>query len=191
MSTTIAAPRKGVMVGLTHSSEGLPIISESKSIKVGIGLPRGKAADVFVDSSGIWNIRQGNVVGNTGKLKFETVAKVKTRAEAEVAFRKAYDAADLCNYPRKIPYFAFTRPIVGKDGTEVYVPDFPSTEAYSFADPAHPGAPTEIDIVILDSTPFLGSYAMWSSSELRCSGDGENATRSVLMYDDEKKVPES
>lgn len=181
--------RKNMMIGLTHSREGLPIIIEDKAVKVGIGLPRGKAVDVWVSADGLWNIRQGNAV--SGKLTFKTVAQVKTRAEAEVAFRKAYEAADLCNYPRKIPYFIFTRPIIGKDGAEVYVPDFDATEAYSFANPDRPGAPTEIDIVFLSAEPYSGQFAMWSSSELRCSGNGVDADRSVLMYDDEKKVPES
>ena len=152
-------------------------------------MPRGKAVDVWVDASGEWNIRQGNAV--SGKLTFKTVAKVKTRAEAEREFRRAYEAADLCGYPRKVPYFVFTRPVMGKDGVEIYIPDFDATEAYSFADPQRPGAPTEIDIVFLSAEPFLGQFAYWSASELRCSGDGVNANRSVLMYDDEKKVPES
>ena len=186
MSTT--GPRKNVMVGLTHSREGLPIIIEDKAVKVGIGLPRGKAVDVWVDASGEWNIRQGNAA--SGKLTFKTVAKVKARAEAEAEFRKAYEGADLCGYPRKIPYFTFTRPVMGKDGAEVYVPDWDAMEAYSFADPQHPGAPTEIDIVFLSAEPFSGSFSMWSSSELRCSGDGVDANRSVQMYDEEKKVPE-
>jgi predicted Zn-ribbon and HTH transcriptional regulator len=178
-----------MMIGLTHSKEGLPIIIEDKAVKVGIGLPRGKAVDVWVDTSGEWNIRQGNAV--SGKLAFKTVAKVKTRAEAESEFRKAYEAADLCAYPRKIPYFSFSRSVIGKDGTESYIPDFDAIEAYSFADPKRPGPPTEIDIVFLSTDPFQGQFAYWSSSELRCSGDGVDANRSVLMYDDEKKVPES
>ena len=188
MSTVITPPRKNVMIGVTHTREGLPIIHESKVLKVGIGLPRGKAVDLFVNSDGLWCIRQGKAV--SGKLEFKTVAQVKTRAEAEMAFRKAFDEADLCAYPRKIPYFTFLRPVMGRDGTEIYVPDFEATETYSFVDQKHPGAPTEIDIIFFDDSPFSGSFSMWSTSELRCTGDGENAARSVAMYDDEKKVPE-
>ena len=62
--------------------------------------------------------------------------------------------------------------------------------AYSFADLNRIGAPTEIDVIFLEDFPFQAAYQMWTSSELRCTGDGENALRSVQMYDDEKKVPE-
>lgn len=188
MSTPSTLPRKNMLIGITHLSDGTKLIKEAKVLKVGVGLPRGKAVDLWVDGDGLWNIRQGNSV--SGKLTFKTVAKVKTRAEAETAWRAAYEAADLCGYPRKITYFNFSRPIIGRDGAEIYIPDFAATEAYSFADPNRIGVPTEIDVIFLEDNPFNASYQMWSSSELRCSGDGENALRSVQMYDDEKKVPE-
>ena len=181
-------PKKNVLYGITHSTDGTPIIREPRVLKVGIGLPRGKAIDVFVDGDGKWNIRAGTLSGE--KLDFKTVAKVGTREQAEEEFRKAWKTAALCGYPRKVPYFVFTRPVMGDKGEEIYVPDFQATEIYSFANPNKPGAPTEIDVIFLDDEPFNGSFAMWSSSELRCSGDGINAQRSVLMYADEKKVPE-
>lgn len=187
--TASTLPRKNMLIGITHLSDGTKLIKEAKVLKVGVGLPRGKAVDLWVDGDGMWNVRQGNAV--SGKLSFKTVAKVKTRPEAEAEWRKAYAAADLCGYPRKVSYFVFTRPTIGADGSEVYVPDFAATEAYSFADPNRIGAPTEIDVIFLEDNPFQAAYQMWASSELRCTGDGENALRSVQMYDDDKKVPEA
>lgn len=189
MSTAQIAPLKNRLIGITHSREGVKIIREPKVLKVGIGLPRGKAADVFVDPDGKWNIRMGKK-GADGKIKWETVAKLDTREEAESAFRKAWKLADVVNYPRKIAYFQFTRPVMGEDGSEIYVPDFQAIETHSFPQNGRVGTPTEIDVVFLDDEPFSGSYAMWSASELRCQGDGVTALRSVAMYDDEKKVPE-
>lgn len=181
--------RPNVMIGLTHTPDARPIIREAKVLKVGIGYPRGKAADVFVDNDGAWNIRVGKY-GADKKLHFETVAKFPTRdkehnvitgarAKAEAAFRRAWKEADVCTYPRKVAYFQFTRPIMSDDGVEVYVPDFDAIEAHSFRE--RPGPPTEIDIMFLDDAPFSGSYQMWSASELKCSGDGENALRVLSM----------
>ncbi len=188
MSTQLIAPRPNVMIGLTHTPDARPIIREAKVLKVGIGYPRGKAADVFVDTDGTWNVRIGRY-GTDKKLKFETVARFPTRdkgvvvpgarAKAEVAFRKAWKEADVCTYPRKVAYFQFTRPIMGDDGAEVYIPDFDAIEAHSFG--VRPGPPTEIDIMFLDDSPFAGGYQYWSASELKCSGDGENALRVLSM----------
>jgi hypothetical protein len=187
------------MIGITHAPDGRKMIREPKTLKVGIGYPRGKAADVFVDGDGAWNIRVGKK-GADKKMKWDTVARFPTRGEggvvlndartkAENAFRKAWKEADVCTYPRKVAFFQFTRPIMGDDGAEIYVPDFAAIEAHSFADPKKPGPPTEIDIVFLDDDPFTGGYQMWSSSELKCYGDGENAMRVVSMASsDEEKV---
>ena len=180
--------RKNALIGITHTPEGDKILREPRVLKVGIGLPRGKAADVYVNADGKWVIRCGKYDSNK-KLVFETMATVDTMAEAEAAFRTAWKKADNCTYPRKISYFAFTRPVMGENGEQVYVPDFPAIQAHSFAD-GKVGTPTEIDVIFLDDEPFTGGYANWSSSELRCSGDGINAMRSVAMYESAERVPE-
>ncbi len=178
-------PRPNTMIGITHTSDGRKVIRESKALKVGIGYPRGKAADVFVDTDGAWNIRVGKY-GSDKKMKWETVAKFPTkdnpdaRAKAEKAFRQAWKDSDVCTYPRKVAFFQFTKPIMGEDGAEIYVPDFDAIEAYSFRKDRS-GPPTEIDIIFLDDEPFTGGYQMWSASELKCSGDGENALRVLSM----------
>lgn len=181
------APRPNMMIGITHTADGRKVIRESKALKVGIGYPRGKAADVFVDTDGAWNIRVGKY-GSDKKMKWETVAKFPTkdttagdaRAKAEKAFRQAWKESDVCTYPRKVAFFQFTKPIMGEDGAEIYVPDFDAIEAYSFRKDRS-GPPTEIDIIFLDDEPFTGGYQMWAASELKCSGDGENALRVLSM----------
>ena len=168
-------PIPGVMFGLTHDTDGTALIREPRILKVGIGLPRGRALNVWLHNDQRWYFRIGNK-GQDGKLKFEVADKrgLATRAEAERFYRDNYAKADVCNYPRKLGYFAFTRPVLADDGTEVFEPDFEAIEA-------HGPTPTEIDIVFLDDNPFSGAYQMWSTSELRCKGDGINALRVLSM----------
>lgn len=181
----VPAPRPNVMVGLTHTTEGRPVIRETKVLKVGIGHARGKACDVFVNGDGKWVVRSATE-GPDRKLKFDNVTTHETRAEAEAAFRVAWKKAPVCSYPRKTQYFNFTRPVMGESGEQIYVPDFEAIEAHSFADPHKPGPPTEIDIFFLDNEPLEQAYQMWSASELKCSGDGEHALRSISLA----KTPE-
>jgi hypothetical protein len=55
------------MYGLTHSIEtGLPIIKEPKVLKVGIGVPRGRAISIFI-WRGKWVLRFGVYEGNKQK----------------------------------------------------------------------------------------------------------------------------
>ncbi len=180
MNEQAVAVRQNVLIGITHTPDMRKIIREPRTLKLGIGLPRGKACDIYVNADGKWVIRMGKK-GADGKLKFETVGTVATRAEAESIYRKAWKMADVCLYPRKVPYFVFTRPVIGEDGGEIYVPDFQAIETHSFADPKNPGPPTEIDILFLDDNPFSGGFAFWSASQLKCSGDGENAMRILDM----------
>lgn len=212
--STQTLPRPNTMIGLTHTPEGRMIIREQKALKVGIGYPRGKAADVFIDADGAWNIRVGKK-GSDGKMKWETVAKFPTkgadgvipadpesairaeaRKKAESAFRKAWKESDVCGYPRKVAFFQFTRPIMGEDGAEVYIPDLEAIESHSLPGKANPeskpGPPTEIDIIFLDDEPFTGGYQMWTASELKCFGDGENASRvlSMALTQEEKALAE-
>jgi hypothetical protein len=177
-------PLPGVLFGITHHIDGSLLIREPRILKVGIGLPRGRALNVWIHNDKRWYFRIG-VKGSDGKLKFETVHKagLATRAEAQRFYRENYAKAEPCNYPRKLGFFTFTRPVIGEDGTEVFEPDFEAIEA-------HGPAPTEIDIVFLDDNPFSGAYQMWSTSELRCKGDGVNAQRvfSMAATDEEKRL---
>jgi hypothetical protein len=163
------------MFGITHETDGSLILREPRILKVGIGLPRGRALNCWIHNDGRWYFRIG-VKGSDGKLKFETATPrgLTTRAEAEAFYRDNYKKAELCNYPRKLSFFTFTRPVTSDDGGEVFEPDFEAIEA-------HGTMPTEIDIVFLDDNPFSGAYQMWSASELRCKGDGVNALRVLSM----------
>ena len=164
-------PLPGVLYGLTHTEEGVPIIRESRLLKVSIGLPRGKALNV-------WTVNQD------GKLKWKVVRGFKrdamktwtfdTRNQAETFYAQNIGDAPICNYPRKIPFYTFTRPVLGEDGIETFLPDFAAIEA-------HGACPTEIDVVFFDDNPFNGAYQFWSTSELKCKGDGINAMRVLTM----------
>lgn len=168
-------PLPGVLYGITHERDGRPIIRESRVLKVGIGLPRGRGLDVWQHpKDGKWYFRMA--VKKNGRVDFDfcNPNKGMTREEAEKFYRDNYHKAEEVTYPRKLSYFTFTRRNVQEDGSEVMEPDFEAIEA-------HGPTPREIDIVFLDDNPFQGEYAMWSASELKCHGDGITALRVLSM----------
>jgi len=164
-SARIPRPIPGVMFGLTHDLDGGLIIREPRILKVGIGLPKGPALNVWIAPDGKWKVR-------LGYDKEAKTASFANRKDAEDKFNATFASAPVCPYPRKIGYFTFSQPTIGADGREQFVPDFDAIEA-------HGPTPTEIDIVLLDDAPFIGAFQMWSSSELLCRGDGATALRSV------------
>lgn len=168
--TTPNRPIPGVLFGITHETTGELIIREPKILKVGIGLPKGPAIDVWIAPDKRWKVRLG--AGPDAKT-----ATFAARADAEAKFFEALPKAPSVNYPRKIGYFTFSHPTI-IDGREQFVPDFGAIEA-------HGPTPTEIDIILLDDNPFAGAaYQMWSSSELLCKGDGMNAMRVIKLATD-------
>ncbi len=171
-------PMVGQLFGLTHNTDGSMIVRKSKLLKVGIGIPKGPALNVWTqrqpDGSVVWKLMLGFKEGAT------KTATLKTRAEAEAKFNEAYSTAPICKYPRKIGYFTFTKPVMVAD-VERYLPDFDAIEAYG-------PTPTEIDVVFMDDSPFTGAYQMWSSSELRCKGDGITANRLVTLATADEKA---
>jgi hypothetical protein len=176
-------PLPGVMFGLTHDADGTVIIREPRVLKIGIGLPKGRALSCYIHNDGKWYFRMG--VKIDGRLQFTTnKAGLPNRAAAEQFYRDNYAKAEVCPYPRKIGFFTFTRPVIADEG-EVFEPDFEAIEA-------HGPTPTEIDIVFLEDNPFSGAYQMWSASELKCKGDGINAMRvlSMAANDEERKLAE-
>ena len=173
ISSPTPRPLPGVLFGLTHALDGSPIIREPRILKVGIGLPRGAAVNVWIHTDGKWKVRVGAKDGKT--------AAFDTRELAEAAYREQLPKAPVCNYPRKIGFFTFTRPVLQQDGSEVFEPDFGAIEA-------HGPMPTEIDIVFMDSEPFSGSYQMWNSGELKCRGDGVTAMRVTSMANPAQKA---
>lgn len=177
MSTVFTGrPHAGVLVGITHTSEGAAIIRQPRVLKVGIGLPKGKAINVWINKSGQWAIATGYSKDN-GAVKY-----FKTMDEARQAFPALYESAPICPYPRKTPYFTFTQNTAG-DGT--FLPAWEAIEA-------HGPTPTQIPIVFTSDHPHAGpgtGYRMYSATELKCKGDGVNALRVLSLAEtDEEKV---
>jgi hypothetical protein len=152
---TMARPVKNRLYGVTHDLSGRPIIREPRTLKVGIGLPKGKALHVCIDRDGKWRVEVGE--------RYSTFA---TKDEARDFYLKARKSAPKREYPQKRPYFIFTR--ISSDG--LFEPDWDAIEQ-------HGPVPTRIDVVFVDDDPFSCSYQMWSASALQCDGDGLNAMR--------------
>ncbi len=160
----IARPRTGIMIGITHDADGTPIVREPRVLKVGIGVPQGKAIRVFQHPSGEWYV----IVG--AKKADQKSHRFPNRKDAETFFHATKASVPTRNFPEKLSYFTFTRPMA--DGS--YEPDFDAIES-------HGPVPTELDIIFMENEPFRGSYQMWSTSELRCKGDGQHAERVISM----------
>lgn len=170
-------PLPGVLYGITHDQDGSVLIREPRVLKVGIGLPKGKAINCWIHNDGKFKVRIGYKQDEAKSWVFDTAR------EAAKFYRENLAKAPVCPFPRKIGFFTFTRPVLQEDGTEVFEPDFQALEA-------HGPTPTEIDVVFLDDNPFSGAYQMWSATELKCKGDGINALRvlSMAAHDTEKAL---
>jgi hypothetical protein len=151
-----------ILYGLTHTLEGVPIVREARSVKIGIGLPKGKAVHVWIESEGDWRVLVG---------KQETA--FRTREEAEGFYNEAKTGAPERKYPERLSYFTFTN--VSPSGA--FEPDFEAIEQ-------HGPKPRELDVVFLKEEPFNASYQMWTAAELKCEGDGMNARRVVTLGGD-------
>lgn len=164
-------PERNRMFGITHQLDGSPIIREPRILKVSIGAPKGRAILVFIAPNDAGDPMWKITIGYKGKGQEPKTYAYKTREEAEKAYAGfvASNQVPNCPFPRKLGFFAFTRPTV-----EGFEPAWDAIEA-------HGSKPTEIDIVFLDDDPLEGAYQMWSSSELRCKGDGVNAMRVCSM----------
>lgn len=169
--------KENVMVGLTHNEDGTPRIRVPRALKVGIGIPRGKALRVFIHPSEKetpWYLGEGYYDGKSLKEKWH---KLATRAECEskyIELRERIPSVPECSYPRKLKFFTFSKPSVTEKGAEAYEPDFDAIEA-------HGPTPTKIPIIFTSADVLRMNYQMWSATELRCKGDGINAMRSVLI----------
>lgn len=168
-----------MIFGITHNLDGSPIRRLPKSVKVGIGYPRGKGVNVFLAPLPA-NVAQklGAVAGTIAWAIQYTVspqwkdAKTQwylTRESAEEDYPKIRNAATVIDFPGKLPYFTFLRL-----ENEEYVHDF---EAIA----AHGPKPTEIGIIFTTDNPFETKMANWSASELRCFGDGKTGQRLVKL----------
>lgn len=173
------------MKGITHSAEGQPLLRQARVLKVGLGVPRGKASYIYT-YRGRWIIRYGvwkKSEGSKDKLIMETAKGIDgklgfaTRAECQEWYEKNKAGFAVSNRPQKLQFFTFThRRVVEEQGkpTEIFEPDFDAIECCG-------DTPTQLDVVFMSDAPFSGEYQAWSVTELKCRGDGENALRVISM----------
>jgi hypothetical protein len=196
MSTQAVTPRPefGKIFGITYDKNTrLPMVRTPRVLKVGIGIPKGKAVHIFMHN-GDWIIRFGvwEKSGDKNKLVMKTVyrgnSKVKMgdsevilsnkRADVEAWYAAHKQDAAVSNRPQKIPHFTFTRRTIVEDEggkpVEVFEPDFEAIEA-------HGDSPRRIPIMLMADNPLSQELAFWSAIELKCHGDGLLAERVVSM----------
>lgn len=181
--TQIPRPRPGVMYGVTHDqNSGLAIIRDTKTIKISIGIPKGRAAYVYINHEKKWVIRFGAWTAKPGstekKWEMKTVGTFDTRDECEKYFYAHRKEAAESNRPQKLPFFTFARrSVIDVDGKSVeqFEPDFSTIEA-------HGAMPKELGIRLFADNPLsTNEYAMWSASEKKCYGDGLVGMRVLSM----------
>ena len=168
-------PLPGVLYGITHDESARPIIHAEKVLKVGIGLPKGHAINVWISKSGKWLVQIGHKSADVVMKQFDK------REDAESYFAENFDKAPIRPQPAKIPYFTFTRHARIGDA-DVMIPDWDAIEA-------HGHCPTSIPIVFASNNPYSGhgtGFRWYSQTELRCKGDGINALRLISLA----KTPE-
>ena len=175
------------LFGITHRADGEPILRMPRVLKVSIGVPRGPAIYTWIQRSERgtleWVFRCATKEGNKlnwfvskERVPVVTADGSSNRAAAEAKYRELSTKVAESGYPMKLPYFTFTHATVDKAGKELHEPDFEAIER-------HGACPTSVDIVLMDNEPLSAEYAMWSASELRCHGDGQNAMRIMSMAD--------
>lgn len=175
--TQIIRPDRTKLYGVTHSMEGAPLRRQTRSLKIGIGLIKGKDINLWINADGVWVIEIGSYKEGR-RVKGGARTTYTSRREAEAAYATLYKQAPERKYPGKLPFFTFLHP--NEDGTG-FLHDFAAIEA-------HGPMPTEIDIFFTINTPFVASYEWWSKSKLNCWGDGRNALRKVdLAHTAEEK----
>lgn len=179
------------LYGITHNREGEAIVRVPRLLKIGIGWPKGPGLHTWIQwdeqhTKLQWVFRCYAAV-KPGEKASWFIAKTRVdlldksgesnRVQAESVYRQLLTQVAECKYPGKLAYFTFTRPVI-IDKTEVFEPDFEAIER-------HGPMPTSIDIVLMDDEPLRAEYAMWSTAELKCHGDGLNASRTIAMADKE------
>ena len=148
--STQALPRPdfGKLYGITHDAvTKAQIIRPNRVLKVGIGIPKGRAVHVFMHNKE-WMIRFGvwEDEGGKKKLKMKTVYRgnsivkvggVETklsneRKDVEAWYHAHKNDAAMSNRPQKIQHFTFTTKTVREDESgrpvEVFEPDFEAIE---------------------------------------------------------------
>lgn len=151
------------LYGVTHDLSGTPRVVEPKTVKVGIGLAKGKAIHVYIDLEKRWVI----ALGSGQEIQRE---RFEEKERAQMRYRELQRSAPNRRYPEKIPYFTFSHLSASGD----FEPDWDVIES-------HGPVPTEIDIIFVWDDPFAASYQFWGTAEKKCDGDGKVALRVVGM----------
>src|ERR1041384_4105546 len=84
-----------ILYGLTHTLEGVPIVREARSVKIGIGLPKGKAVQVWIESEGDWRV----LVGNRKPLSEHAKRPRGSTTKRKLALRSASTPSDFLTSP--------------------------------------------------------------------------------------------
>ncbi len=155
------------LYGITHDPSGAPRIVEPKTVKVGIGLAKGKAVHVYIDLEKKWVIQSG--YGD--KIVRERFAD---KAQAQMRYLELRRDAPERKYPERLSYFTFSHVSASGD----MEPDWDVIET-------HGPLPTEIDIIFVRDDPFSASYQFWTAAEKKCDGDGKVALRVNSMAETE------
>jgi hypothetical protein len=167
--------------GITHDIDDNPIVRVPKVVKVQIGQVKGPDVSVYIGKDNLWKV---GYRGSDSKqyLLYSGKDKAQARDAYAVAVKSCINKepavfggvkGPACierKFPQKLSYFTFSK----QNGDGSYEPDFDTIET-------HGHCPQEIEIVFTHDEPFWAQYQMWSASELRCSGDGINAMRSVAL----------
>lgn len=188
--TNTPRPDPKRVYGLTHQTDGTPIIRVPRVTKVSIGMPAGPQIWVAMTDSKTWFIwaNQKEIVykGTDKELaqkRYElaidkgiAIGKNAKGEDVELKLGKG-EGVIVRKFPVKLPYFTFTKP--NADGT--FDPDWDAIEA-------HGRYPTEIDVVFTDDEGLAAGYQWWGSSELKCWGDGliGMRTHSLAITDEQK-----
>ena len=112
----MTTPRPNTLCGLTHTTDMVPIVSEVKTMKVAIGVPKGPAVYIYIHQ-GRWVIRYGAWTQSGEKRKLEMqIAKgsdgkngFATRHEAEQWYYANEKNFAVSDRPQKIPFFTFVK----------------------------------------------------------------------------------
>lgn len=157
---------KKKMFGLLHEPDGTAVERHVRILKVSFGIPNGPDIHVAIKRDGKWSVEIGSYGGERGTARQSHTKDFDTKADAFRYYMASRKGAAQRKYPRKLPYFTFLR--MGMDGD--YVHDFDAIEQ-------HGAFPNELDVVFLTNEPFDYAYQWWTAAELKCQGDGMNATR--------------
>ncbi len=188
MSTQTALPKPdfGRLYGVTYDQTSKSaIVRTPRVLKVGIGIPKGRAIHVFMHS-GDWIIRFGAWEEKDGKKKLvmKTVYRgnqnglSNKQADVEAWYNAHKQDAAVSNRPQKIPHFTFTQRTIIEDGggkpVEVFEPDFDAIFA-------HGNSPRKIPVILTKDAPIWQEDQFWTATELKCHGDGLLAERILSM----------